>query len=668
MKMKVSLLLLLLTISLIAAIPLITKPAAATPIPKDPLVVWENGGEANAALLAWNPEYLQLRTEGPVETDTTVIIQGLDTYGQNIEAKVELHGTHERPIPGSMFFPFIDTHSGLPVPFAAILRVFQQNGMHCNSFQIDTLPEPWEDYLGTYHFYDVATYEPGQCYPAYDQGVKYLVGNGQEGGVITQPYPVEPSNPDPLKVVINWFDSDKDLLPDYDDATEFPGPSGGGAKAITTIYVEGLDEHGNKLGGIASITALHQKYALVVTYAIDLAGVWTPESHTWSTVCKVWGGYKGEEYFIFSEPWESMALFEYFIRIDHITIYPLAYDILANPTVPEGITQIVVILRDADGNIVHAREPIIINFATSGGKIQPSCDIIIDRCSFYNYTTLYSDTNARTIRVSCDANVPAHSGGGISVPELNMQAYTEMTFDGINSVFSTAWPIHTLMCGWTVEDCHWEDFPAPGPDPICCPNIPYELNGPLYEVMIPLYVGCNLISSPVYPMFGPSAYDGQMGIPMSLLFGKTSATDTICAIWWYDAESGWQKYIPSMGESQPDAMFRDGIGYWFKVEKPCTLELSGVMMENAPFLPAEYPVHHSWNLMGVTSVYPIATADYLESLATDTYRSDSIASAVGPIWVWNAQYRVWSRDPAWLWPTQGFWMNYKLPGTAFLAP
>jgi hypothetical protein len=165
---------------------------------------------------------------------------------------------------------------------------------------------------------------------------------------------------------------------------------------------------------------------------------------------------------------------------------------------------------------------------------------------------------------------------------------------------------------------------------------------------------------------------------MDLLFGKTSALDSIEAIWWIDPiddppteplveKVAWHVYIP--GIPDPTAFFRDGIGYWIKAEKACTLELSGVAMENAPFTPCEYPVHHSWNLMGITSICPIPTDEYLESLATDTHAgSVSIASAVGPIWVYDAPSRTWTRDPDCLWPTQGFWMNYKLPGYAFLAP
>jgi hypothetical protein len=253
---------------------------------------------------------------------------------------------------------------------------------------------------------------------------------------------------------------------------------------------------------------------------------------------------------------------------------------------------------------------------------------------------------------------------------MNLFTWTEMTFDGINSVlFTGGWPIHTLMCGYTdatgasismnAPFRQWlpPELGGPAPNGI-------KLDGPLYEVMISLQVGCNLISSPVYPMLGTAQYQLGAGIPMDLLFGYTSATDTIEAIWWYDGT--WHVYIP--GVPDPTAFFTDGVGYWIKAEKACTLELSGVAMENAPFAPHEYHLRHSWNLIGFTSIeHGMPTDQYLESLATDTRASDSIASAVGPIWVYDAPSRSWTRDPAMLWPTHGYWMNYKL-ASGDLAP
>jgi hypothetical protein len=462
-----------------------------------------------------------------------------------------------------------------------------------------------------------------------------------------------------LKVAINWRDLDHDL---QIDDNEF---STGGAQKAGTIWLEGLDENGNKI-------------IKAVTFVIGDKIVYVPHTNVWSTVCKAWGESK-EEFYIFTHPLPETQLFEYFIYIDHLTIHPDAYDILANPQAPggAGMTGITVALRDLDGNLVHAHGNVTLNFYTSAGKIQPSNDIVIPLCSVTAKTMLIADTNARTLKVVVDANVPADDFAGFHRAPMNLRAWIELTFDGINSVFSTAWPIHTLMCGYNNSIGADISMAAPfrqwlppelgGPQPTGI-----KLDGPLYEVMIPIYVGCNLISSPVYPMFGTKQYELGKGIPMELLFGYTSATDTIEAIWWYDAETKtWNHYVPLVdGKIDQGKFFTDGVGYWIKAEKPCTLELSGVLMENAPFVPAEYPVWHSWNLMGFTSIVPLKTEDYLESLATGpgTYPSGSIASAVGPIWVYNADLRTWTRNPDTLWPTNGFWMNYKLGGYADLAP
>jgi hypothetical protein len=469
-------------------------------------------------------------------------------------------------------------------------------------------------------------------------------------------------NPEKLKIAINWKDTDKDA---QIDDNEFPT---GGAQNNGTVWLEGLDEHGDKI-------------LKRVDFVKGDKIVEVPHTHVWSTVCKAWTDSQ-EQFYVFTLPIPETELFKYGIFIDHLTIHPDAYDILANPQSEYGKTDIIVALRDVDGNLVHAHDDVILNFYASAGKISPSNDINITLCHATAETYLWADTNARTLKVIVDANVPKdETFPPFLRPAANLRAWIELTFDGINSVLSTVWPIHQLMCGYNDSSGAVISMPAPfrewlppelgGPDPTGI-----KLDGPLYEVAIPLYKGCNLISSPVYPMFGSDQYDlgdGILsGIPMELLFGKTSATDCIEAIWWYCAFSEtWYSYIPTVNDPPADsAYFRDGVGYWIKAEKPCTLEISGVMMENAPFVPAEYPVNHSWNLMGFTSIVPLKTEDYLESLATGpgTYPSGSIASAVGPIWVYDAPTRSWTRNPDTLWPTQGFWMNYKLPGSADLAP
>jgi hypothetical protein len=185
---------------------------------------------------------------------------------------------------------------------------------------------------------------------------------------------------------------------------------------------------------------------------------------------------------------------------------------------------------------------------------------------------------------------------------------------------------------------------------------PWKLDGPIYEVEIPIYPGCNLISSPVYPILCNNYYSeawGGHGIPMDLLFGMTSATDTIEAIWWYNSSKMWDMYIPGVTAAPSGKNFTDGVGYWIKAEKPCTLEISGVEMENAPFVPREYPVLPSWNLMGITTIHEINTTEYLGSLKIDGEQF------YGPVWVYDAQYGAWHKNPATLWPGFGIWMYYK---------
>jgi hypothetical protein len=192
--------------------------------------------------------------------------------------------------------------------------------------------------------------------------------------------------------------------------------------------------------------------------------------------------------------------------------------------------------------------------------------------------------------------------------------------------------------------------------------------------MIPLYVGCNLISSPVHPMLCTNYYceayptaTNSQGIPMSLLFGNTSATTCIEAVWWYDSLGTWHHYIPGVDGSGENGYFTDGVGYWIKAEKPCTLEISGVLMENGPFTPPTYKLRAlHWNLMGVTSITGMSIKDYLESVNSG---DPAYMSAAGPVWVYNAQYGYWIRNPPWgLWPTQGFWIYNKVPADLYIAP
>jgi hypothetical protein len=171
-----------------------------------PYILWETGGQTAAANLEWNPEFLKLLTETDIHSDTRIIIQGRDTYGQNIEAKVDIPaGTTS-----SETFIFYDTHTTPPMPvaFAYIDRIFQQNGTESTVVKIMT--EPYIDakfqvYLGTFH--NASGFESGQAYPAWPKGTKYLVATGLHDPThnihplaTTQGFPVEPENPEMLKV------------------------------------------------------------------------------------------------------------------------------------------------------------------------------------------------------------------------------------------------------------------------------------------------------------------------------------------------------------------------------------------------------------------------------------------------------------------------------------
>lgn len=690
MKKKSTVLILLLALSMISMIPVLSmKPVVAEPVTypittpypnaEHQIVEWymPSGHDAYLTLLP-NPEYLRLKTETPVVTDTTIIVQGKDTYGQNIEATVFINGTHDTHSPYYIgpeeSFIFNDTHSGMPVAFAEITGIFQQNGTHNDRFSIWTQPEYFgtdrsilEEYLGQYHKTEDPAWKPGQYLWEYAAGTKYLVAHGEGTTATLQDVPVEPSNPDPLKILINWHESDHDLYPDPSEL--YPTKSDQKATLNAWLWIEGLDQKGNKI-------------AYNFTIKIGDSIIAEDCDHSWSSICKVKSN-ATDSYYIFTHPKDSRQLFWYTILIDHITIHPDCYDILAYPynttaTEYPGVTNITVALRDHDGNLVHAKNPIVVNFATSGGKIQPSSDVWINPCNITAMANITADTNARTVNVTADANVPECD----YAPEMNLFAWTEMTFDGINSVkIDDSTPrIHMMWWGWRswngtawfstfngpVPPKPWlpEWLGGPAPDGI-------KLDGPIYEVMIPLYVGCNLISCPVHPMLCteyyceayPTATNCQ-GIPMSLLFGNTSATTCIEAVWWYDSLGTWHHYIP--GVDGAGDYFTDGVGYWIKAEKTCTLEISGVLMENGPFTPPTYTLTaQSWNLMGVTSINAMSTKDYLESINSG---DPSYISAAGPVWVYDARWGVWYRNPTLLYPTLGFWIYNKVPADLYLAP
>jgi len=736
MKAKALLILAVLMISSMFALTMVDVNAVSVlpPPTPNPQVVYTSVAAANSLLA--NPEYLKVRTVGTIHTTTTIIVQGTDENGQPIQASVTIPG-------GTSFEQQLllnDTISKKPVTFATINSIIQQNGTHNDQFQLWTQPEPYTNihygwayptYLGEYHLIQGVGWQPGLMAPAFDSNYidplghqifvygNYLIGQGPGTHPLVSKTPPEPSNPDPLVVYINWIDQIQpnlgDLIPEGDSlawgAQNSYGSSELGPTATaqfsTVLWIEGLDQAGNKLIGTCTITQ-YDIYDTVVT----------PNGATFAVVCNVWGGVAGESYYIMTNPTASRQILTYTVMIDHVNLYPHSYDILASgpgplPTVGGypitsavrnvNTTIITAVLMDADNNVVHSSSntqpvapslvtQIFLNFYTSGGSISPG-EVVMGYLQASADANLTSDTNARTIKVVVDAVVPACT----AAPALNLRSYVEVTEDGVNSALSTGWPIHQLMWGYNdtanpagvnlpatpkppLEELGIEEDPAEVGDPDTgglgrgeedygIMNV--ALDGPIYEIAIPLYQGCNLISSPVHPLLGSSTeYPGgtyyspswptlplHAGIPMSLLFSSTEAQLTIDSVWWYDAVAGvWHFYVPAMpllGDG-PGAMFKGGVGYWIKVEKPCTLELSGVIMENAPFTPSSYIIANGkWNLLGFTSVVPLTLATALEGMyATNT------ATSVGrfnPVWVWDAKLQVWTRDPASLWPTQGFW-------------
>jgi len=649
---------------------------------------------------AVQPEFLMLQTQGtsvPVITTTTITVQGLDAQGQPISAQVIMYGTSAAPIATQSDFLFIDPDTGYPVAFSNITNIIQQGGTDGNKFLISTIPEceflsslpitPGTSFGASTYFQEyIGQYEPTGAQAGWQPGVytwngapftvPYYVTKGPGIYPGHQGTPFQPLTPEPITVYVNWHDLNHDLVPGDTAADTLPPftvqtDSYGAAPSAGTIYVEGLNAAGQKL---------------ILSATFPVAG--NLQYYTWdclSEIDKVWGGSESDSYYLFTTPPASVPLFYYYISIDHMTIHAASYDILADG---KSTTTITVALRDIDGNLVNWGGPfanatwpyIPLSFYTSGGTISPSYNVYITEETYYNYTTLTSDTNPRTIEVICDANVPivdfSPSGGHYFHGDLNLMAWTQLTFDGVNIVPPTAaWPIYTLQWGYTDASGASHTMNAPA-EPALPPGIAgapaadgIKLDGPLYEVTINLYPGCNLISSPVYIM-APGSTTTFGGIPMASLFGTTEAKDAIEAVWWYNNVTGkWADFIPSAPVGTPS--FEDGVGYWIKAEKPCVIELSGVAMENAPFAPGEYLVSQSWNLVGFTSIYPMNTVDYLESLATGNTAGTlgaNLASAVGPIWTYNAQFRIWTRDPGMLWPTNAFWMNSKLTATAYLSP
>ncbi len=577
-KKKVSTML-MLSILALSIIPLFAIPVIAEPVPKPGIVDWVAGGEAVHNSLACDPEWLKVWTVTHVDHDTWIHVLGKDTYDQDVEAKVLIPastGIQQK-------FPLIDIHSGLPVTFAKITGVFQQGGTHCNIFQVHTLPEPEQDYLGLYH---TAT--------GYEPNIDNATG-----------YPVEPSNPDPLKIVINWDDDGDGIL--EEDEVGYP-------LVDSTITIKGLDQYGNIL-----------EHTVTIPAGPWPAGTWfVPVDitcHTWSTVCTVMGGLSGISYYIFTHPKGQRPIFEYKLAVDRIEVTADPKNILADGN---STSEITITLLDQDGHEIHwtpNADPVEVNVAATGGKVVPSLGIEIPGCSTHAHTNLTSDTNARIVRVTALAIVPESPGHAAT------QKFGEdkVCFDGINSVpYKKNFDI--IDIGGTGTGKH-------------------------YAVFKKLEKGCNLISIPVIPDETLNWTDlpcaSQSLISVATYIAPFCPNDT--GTWlYYDFRQGTGDDIPIV----------DGWAYWVKTEKPCTLVMSGRVMDqydNATGfgLPPMYFMGIGWNFVGVTALRWINTADYLESLNVD-----QALKLYGPVWVYRrtATDGVWSRNPLTLMPTEGMWL------------
>lgn len=582
-KKKKALTILVLTVLALSVMATIPIPATAVKVVTDPILEWSPpDGYAVHASLRYDPEWLKVVTETHVSHDTWIHVLGKDAFGEDVEAKTFIPNCTGV----GMTFPLVDWHSKQPVTFTKITEVYQQGGEHCNSFEIETLPEPRQDYLGVY---DKSTgYQP----------------NYEEG------FPVEPSNPDPLKVVTNWNDTNGDGLPQEEEC-ELP-------KIDSVIFIKGLNQIGEILEVPVNVTTDRWMFEVDTRTATGVGS-------TWSTVCDVMGGNIKVRYFIFTHPQPQRPILQYKIAVDHIRVTADPKNILADGSSNSTIT---ITLLDIDDHEVHWTTlpwvpPVEINVAATGGKVKPSCDIEIRGCNTHAHTTLISDTNPRRVKVTALAILPEVRDADYQLMHSAMQMKAEdiVCFDGINSV--------PLDDPWRVVD------------------IGGTGSGKYYAVYIRLDVGCNLISIPVIPDEALTwcALPCASQCLISVAAYKAPFLPNETGKWlYYDFQKGGD-IIPIV----------DGRGYWVKAEKPCTLVLSGKIMDqydpNRPGFgrPPMYPMGIGWNLVGVTTTGWIGTWDYLDSL-----NIGFLVDLYGPIWIYKDGR--WIRNPSMLRPGLGMWL------------
>jgi hypothetical protein len=598
--------LVILSVSMISAL---TMHANAAPVTTPNVLEYvAPNGQAVLTSLLRNPEFLKVHTINIIHHDTWIHVLGEDAYGENVEAKTLIPaGT---PIESDI--PLVDYYSQEPVAFTKITDVYQEGGEHCNSFQIHTLPCPKEQWLGTYH-----------------QGTNYVPQ------LDTNNNPVEPCNPDPLKVAVNWKDINGNGLPEDANHTPDPGEFTNLPTAQSTITIIGLDQNGDPITRNVVIPA-GSKIVRVDPALTD---------KTWSTVCMVTGGDQATSYYIFTDPEAQRPILTYHIMIHEIELTFSDKNILADGT---STSDICITLLDIDQHEVHwavddpgfqSAPPIEINMWASGGKVEPSVDIEIQGCSTKAETVITADTNGRLIKVTAIAYVPEVQRRMNNVwvtvcPSMTLTDSDNMCFDGLNSA-----PTVITDYPYRAKVCRIEDGIADVED-TCDQH---------YVVYITLTKGCNLISIPFQP-------DEQLlwsdlpGAEQSLICVCTFMADGIHfdPVEPLTPVKDWFCYsFCEQGPKDPIPLC-DGLAYWVKAKENCTLVLSGTFMA-ACNVPPAYKMAIGWNLVGVTEIKGMTTCNYLGSLDIE----DAL-KLWGPVWVLRSG--EWLRNPSAVYPGEGLWV------------
>jgi serine protease len=90
-------------------------------------------------------------------------------------------------------------------------------------------------------------------------------------------------------------------------------------------------------------------------------------------------------------------------------------------------------------------------------------------------------------------------------------------------------------------------------------------------------------------------------------------SDSLSFIYYYNVTGTWPVYSPGNPASSLTSM-EDGFGYWFFMNSPATLEISGQEMPDPPTLTPAYDVFDGYNLIGFTSTTSMSPESYLASI------------------------------------------------------